>query len=696
MDLRIPPELQNFEGGSDVSFRVMAAASLDAGNPLPDLIIPITLRKKEAIEDFVAVVLNPGVAVRSLSFYRTLDDPRGVAVANLNGDRAPDLLVACEGASANGNKIHLLFGDPKNPGRFFDKDSNDPDAIPPVELPGIEKTNGEVEVVATDNNPFMAGELATPFIVNDQNEPQWPQAQWIVASNAGVVSLYRNLIKPGDTPTALSFDGPHLLLSETTDRSGDPEDILVFDLFANPAGLLDLAILDEGTGELVFLKNVEDHRCNKILFCSAGNFDVGSPQGTALFRDANGDLILAVLSRSEAAIFLFKQGERDLETTYTPVARLPLEDPDRVGEPGGFAAARGHDGNVWVASLVEDGDRNSGKPAVDLVLFPAGLTREAIANFGSPKSNALLRRIRFQDPQHQPLSLSLGNLSGLDKPMDLAVLETAGILSLYPIPGPDLEVLNRYELFNFSEPLVDWKVVPGASGPAVLAAATAREMALIELLLPPQTSKRMWSASSNSSFLQIAPFWLRPQKDLSRDLYLAAIVEDRISRVKKSVVVERAGKNALPDHQELSLAGQQPDLIGAHDLNADGSDDLIVVDGSAQTLSVFLSSPAAAGIAFAENTVAEYSGESRLVSQPVDLGFGQFNGDAWIDVALGLRNGDILLFAGNGTGNFIRPPRAYAGPNLEGIRPLDLDGDGLDEIIASAGVPGLVILSGQD
>ncbi len=77
----------------------------------------------------------------------------------------------------------------------------------------------------------------------------------------------------------------------------------------------------------------------------------------------------------------------------------------------------------------------------------------------------------------------------------------------------------------------------------------------------------------------------------------------------------------------------------------------------------------------------------------VDLTFLAANDDDFVDVCVGTEDGFVLIFYGNGTGQFPVLSEAYAGPDFEAVRAADLDGDGIDEILASVGIPGLVILT---
>ena len=77
----------------------------------------------------------------------------------------------------------------------------------------------------------------------------------------------------------------------------------------------------------------------------------------------------------------------------------------------------------------------------------------------------------------------------------------------------------------------------------------------------------------------------------------------------------------------------------------------------------------------------------------MDLAFLDANGDGRVDVCFGATNGDVFLFLGDGRGSFPLVQTFYAGPDLEALRTADLDGDGKDEILASVGNPGFIILT---
>ncbi len=705
---RIPQDLLGLKFGVETGFRVIAAAYLD-GNTYPDLIVPITTQKFD--EDFVAVLLNPGDPQTSdLQFFRTLDDPRGVAVANLNGDLAPDLLVACEGTSPDfGNSVHVLFGDPQNPGRFFEDQKwllkNDPDSIlppgylDPLRLRGAETIDGEVEVVATDNNPLVAGESFKPF-------GQWPVARWIVASNSRNFSMYFNRIAENCIPSPLDscFEGPFLVLSESEGRS-DPEDILVFDLFDDADLAPDLAILDEGSGELVFLKNAGSGNCDnnvkpKEIWCPSGTFKVGSPQGSALFRTSDGVLNLAVLSRSQGEIIVFKQVSLGGRTIYSPAknGKIPLEEPDRIGKSTGFAVMGEMEDRILVASLVEDGDRESGHPAIDCLSIPKNLTKREIAAIGSPGSDIARSRILFENSLYEPSTLELGRLQ---EPMDipeLLIFEQLGALASYSWEQMSNAWLDRQELLktSFQSSLVSFKRVSRDSNRELLLAATDHEVRILEIQAAiqasPLSARILWSSSSSIGVRQAAPLRFQGPGGLSDELYVVSLLGPKTSS-DPTVVIERAGQPR--DRLEIFTDPFQSGRMGTRDLNGDRIDDLVIVDGDRSILRVFFASKSAAGLQLSPRQSLAYDD----FGEPVDLDFGDFNGDSKIDVCLGqrekVRDGYVLLFSGNGRGDFSEPSKSFAGPDLEAVRSADLDGDGIDEILASVRVPGLVILTGN-
>ena len=80
-------------------------------------------------------------------FVRTLDEPRHVIVANVNGDAALDLIVACEGQTSCGNSISIIFGNPNIPGSFYEEGIG---PTQPISLPGYE---GEGEVEGLEPEP---------------------------------------------------------------------------------------------------------------------------------------------------------------------------------------------------------------------------------------------------------------------------------------------------------------------------------------------------------------------------------------------------------------------------------------------------------------------------------------------------------------------------------------------------------------
>jgi hypothetical protein len=59
------------------------------------------------------------------------------------------------------------------------------------------------------------------------------------------------------------------------------------------------------------------------------------------------------------------------------------------------------------------------------------------------------------------------------------------------------------------------------------------------------------------------------------------------------------------------------------------------------------------------------------------------------------KKGEILVFQGNGFGDFADPGVVFGAPGIETARTADLDGDGRDEIIVASPIPGIVVLPGN-
>jgi hypothetical protein len=676
-DSHLPTVQRKAEFFPNVRMRSVTAELLDADNN-PDLIIAVSSERKEPGKepfDHVLVILNPSTSTPRVSFYRTLDNPRRITVANLDGDEALDLVIACD----NANAVHLILGDPDHPGEFLENNRK-----APWRLDGWARADEEVEDVATDNSPLAL------------NHRPWPRTNWIVTSNNATVSMYRrsDCLEPGGG--APRFDGPFEVY-----RGADPESILVLDLCGDD-GFLDLAILDEANGQIVFMEGIQpsgSEDCSPLWQGSTLNLQVGAPQRAVPFRSADG-LKLAVVEREihEISILSFRGDE---DCSFSELATLDVAKPNLPGTPPGMSTLE-LDGQFIAALLVEDEEPRDGQVPVDVLDFPTLRSDTGSADAASdPKE--LLAIGSLKTTQSKKTFTRRFLLDEAEIPSAICVTSQGegagsfGFLTYAPtarevIWRPDVEAgaKDRRSLLKMDAPLVDWEVVQGIL-PTRVAAASAREVRVfwVDPFVPQWATDSNGPPSPYKSIRGIASGWLASDSNPQEDLFVAILEPGRL-------MLERVVEGPRVPPRELltkvKIAGLT--AIGACDVNGDESFDLAVVDELTFTLHVLLASEGSWENQFSRVESVKYDASG--MDNVVDLTFLQASGgDQFPDIVFGARSGEVFVFLGNGAGSFQDPGVLFAAPDLEALRAHDLDGDGQDEILAAVGMPGFIILPGR-
>lgn len=353
-----------------------------------------------------------------------------------------------------------------------------------------------------------------------------------------------------------------------------------------------------------------------------------------------------------------------------------------------MAAVKARDGRFFAALIAEDVDENGGSARVDLISFnpPIPATHDLV-DLGLSGKCSLTGRLEL--PGERPLALLAGEFVGDDDYPDLLVCEASGWAVSYP--GRDLEpgdtkmVLPemRRELFQVPVPLVDWKAVQGIAGPALVALAGEAQVELYSIGGSSPDAKLEWMSDfSEFSIRQIAPGWLHQRKDARQDLFVAVLEPNKL--IVEFVRLD--GSRAAPREIFSGALG----AVGSRDLNGDGTDDLALVEDSKSTLHIFLSN--AGKDPFSIHRPVKYSPFALAVA----LDFLDANADSKVDICFGAKSGEVFVFLGNGAGSFQGPGVdhiLFASPDLEALATRDLDGDGRDEILVAAPLPGLIILN---
>lgn len=124
------------------------------------------------------------------------------------------------------------------------------------------------------------------------------------------------------------------------------------------------------------------------------------------------------------------------------------------------------------------------------------------------------------------------------------------------------------------------------------------------------------------------------------------------------------------------LSVNQPAALTVADFNADGNQDLAVLDAADGTVQIFLGSA---------NGTFTLQASSPVGTNPAALTTGDFNQDGKTDIALVTSAGQVTILTGDGTGNFTSTASFSAGSSAQAIATADLNTDGqLDLLVVNS------------
>ncbi len=678
---------QTFAVGS-VSFSV-AVGDLN-GDGKPDLVVA------NRGDGTVSVLLNttaPGATTPSFAAQQTFaaggpaSGPASVALADLNGDGKPDLVVA----------------------NSFDND---------VSVLRNETAPGATSAAFASPQTFAVGNSPFSVVVGDLNGDGKPD---IVVANTGGddVSVLVNATAPGATTLAFAPQ-------QTFAVGGGPFAVALGDL--NGDGQPDLVVANANDNTVSVLVNKTAPGASSAAFASQQTFAVGSnPQAVAV-GDVNGDgksdLVIANINANTVSVLL------NATAPGATTLAFASQQPFAVGT---------------APQAVAVGDVNGdGKP--DLVVANEGdNTVSVLVNKTAPGAS----RAAFASQQtfavgNLPFSVALGDLNGDGRPDLITANETAGTVSVllnttvlaansasfapqataavgtHPFSlaagdlngdgKPDLVVANLND--NTLSVLLN-TTAPGATTPSFapretlavgnnplgvaigdvngdgrpdLLVTNANDNTVGVLLNQTAPGATTLSFATQQTFaVGTNPIAVAPADvngDGRPDLVVANFGGGSVSVLLNQTA---PGATALSFASQQPFAATQPRSVAVGDVNGDGRPDLVVTDQFFGTVTVLLNqtAPGATTLSFASQQTFATG------SYPHSVALADVNGDGRPDIVIANENSpyvSVLLNAtapGASTASFSSQQTFAAGNSPASVAVGDVNGDGRPDLVVA-------------
>ncbi len=659
------------------------------GNDQPELVLPFTTNNEEENEqeneednenrqfpempelyerDFVLVIKNLDIEnfqsnpnkERSIKavLLQTFDDPKHCAVAEVNGDGDLDIIVACKGGTDSGNKVDILFGEPDVPSGFERKISG--------EIISLEVKLKEGQ---TPDDPDLEGRFITSkpqverVFVPPGNDSE--RIDFFITSNSVSVSFYKNL--------TTDIDNPEIAFPIKIFEGSDPETILFTQLGKDPdSPNFDLIVLDEDapkTDKVVPLELEGDldntgSESPWVKNCSVSF--IGAPgSGGSLKLEGSSEMLHIINAKRTTEMVFFRVDNNCLDEISGLLIDFKIE--DQAGDLNSFSHHLTSD-HLFVGSIVEDKNIDNDFNAIDVLQIPRTVEISDLVQLD--ESSATRSRISF--PQLENLNmLALGEFqSGLGKP-DIILVEpnTSNDSSTVHILKNEFVVDGKLDPLLVKDHLLSLRAIKARMNDRLLVMTKNQ----VEIVDPTNLAVESLYSSIEGMIQEVA-----------YGAYDATIEDSkRPFFVKDNSKLFKAQVGEAPIFIAENVSGK----FTVGDFDDDSIEDVLCIDidanSEAGTFSLFLG-PDFSSVQHIP--VGELSSIAKVITTDVNL-------DTFNDIQIATKEGEILTYYGNGCGEFPIQSSSYAGPKLESFYSVDINGDGLNEIIASVGVPGLIFLT---
>ena len=623
---------QTFSAGSNPNSRAVADFN---GDGKPDLVVA------NGSDNTVSVLLNntaPGSSTPSFAAQQTFavgTGPDSVAVADVNGDGKPDIIVA----NIGDNTVSVLLNTTQSgatQANFATQQTfaagNNPTSVAVADLngdgkPDIIVANGIFNTVSvllnttvqgfatmasfTAQQSFATGSNASSVAVGDLNGDGKPDV--IVAnSNDNTVSVLFNNTAPGAATLAFA-------VQQTFATGTAPDSVRAADV--NGDGEPDLIVANFSDGTISVLLSTTAPGATIASFTAKQTFATGNGPKEVAAVDLNGDgrpdLIVANSSDGTVSVLL--------DTTAAGAATASFTTQQTFATGSGPRA-------VTAADLNGDG-----KP--DLIVANANdKTVSVLFNTTAPTTkfdgNSFAAQQTF-GVGNQPFSVTAADLNG------------GGM--------PDLIVANQKDSTVSVLPNI---TAPGAAAPS---------FSFPETFATGHSPASVTAADING--------------DGRRDLIVANQNDNTVSVLLNTTV---AGNAPSFSTQQTFAVGSGPRTVTTADINGDGKPEIIVTNQNGNTVSVLFNktSPGA--------TVASFATQQTFTTgnSPSGLAVANIIGDGRPDLVVANQTDNtvsVLLnnTAPGGTPNFFPQQTFATGNNPLAVTVADINGDGRPDLIVT-------------
>ncbi len=473
---------------------------------------------------------------------------------------------------------------------------------------------------------------------------------------------------------------PSLATQQTFGTGHFPVAVAEADL--NGDGLPDLIVSNFNDATVSVLLNTTAPGAALPSFATQQTFATGNNPADVTVADVNGDGLpdIIVSNSNDGTVSV-------LLNTTAPGATVPSFATQQT-----FAA-----GNSPVGLTVADlnGD---GKPDVIVVNDTSDLTLSMLVNTTAPGSATA----SFAAPQNlataeAPVSVIAADINGDGKPDLIVANSGSNSLSVevnFTPPGATtLEFSNRQDFATGNQPVsVTTADVNGDGHPDLITANNADNTVSVLLNTTAPGSGIASFATQQTFATGIAPNWVIATDvngDGKPDLITANVGDNTVSVLLNATAPGAATPSFATQH--TFGTGRTPVSVTAADLNGDGKPDFMVANLSDNTVSVLLNTMPAPATTFDGNSFATHQ-DFTAGSRPSSVTTADINGDGLPDliVANTSRADTVSVLLNNtspgaATPSFATPQSFATGVNPESVTAIDVNGDGLPDLIVTNG-----------